>query len=51
MTSTIVRTVRAISEDLDPSNLPDIPKGHYGIDHGDGHDEYRPVDFGAPWGW
>lgn len=52
MSQHIVRTCVAISDDVEPSTLPTIPKGTYGIaTHGpDDAGDFDPVDFGPPWG-
>lgn len=46
----IVRTCRAIVEDVEPKTLPSIPRGTYGVDIEDTGENYQPVDFGPPWG-
>jgi len=48
--SHIVRTCRPITDDVEPSSLPSIPKGTYGIAGEDNGDDYQPVNFGPPWG-
>lgn len=48
--SHIVRTVRALWEDLEPSATPTIPKGTYGICDDDDGEGYPLVNFGPPWG-
>jgi hypothetical protein len=47
----IVRTCRAVN-DVEPSWLPNIPKGTYGVsvECPEMHDDFAPVDFGPPWG-
>lgn len=42
--SHIVRTCRAVSEDVEPSSLPAIPKGTYGIAGEDDGQDYQPID-------
>lgn len=49
----IVRTCRAVVEDLEPGGLPSIPRGTYGVDltaPGEDDQGYPRVDFGPPWG-
>lgn len=47
----IVRTVRAVRDDLEPRSLPPIPRGTFGICPDDDTSGYPLVDFGPPWGY
>lgn len=46
----IVRTCRIIRDDVEPSFLPSIPRGTYGIALPSDAEDFAPVDFGPPWG-
>lgn len=49
----VVRTCRAVSDDLEPSgptHPPTLPAGTYGVACESDDDDFAPVDFGPPWG-